>query len=405
MSFGLGEFTIKLRNSFGSLLLAVLLFSGCDARQKDAQEQSSVCGKGKASSALNGLFWLMGEPTGANVLCSVQGGEYRSVQVLAPESRDPILLKDISTKQTLLVERFSGSAARSSRATLYAPTADVLMQRGNWPQNVYSVLRVSDSQAIVTGFDFADLRRFNWSNNQSEALIVSEAPLFQPSQLNPILTLRRGEWLATVDSGFDLKRFSAKTVRALVFREAAPETLNEKKLVDSKQNLECQNAFQFLLLSSSSAIVSCNPQYFGAVEGEKVGVFHIELAEQGELVVRALLSRNANEVQKIDLWGLSPSGESVFVGLKRTTVDDYNGTIVQSGWISWRDGAFTSESRFAGPVSALSAGSFVCSCQQDSESCGAGDFLLVDEASVTRTLLRRESTLPFLSFAVDIPPP
>ncbi|MBM3382605.1 MAG: hypothetical protein FJY29_09225 [Betaproteobacteria bacterium] len=386
------------------LLATVLLAPGCDGTQKQKSESSSVCGNAPAPSVLNGLFWLIGEPTGANVLCSVQEGSFRSVQVLAPESRDPILLNDSTTEQKLLVERFSGASARPSRATWFAASGAVIMQRGDWPQNAYSVNRISASQAVVTGFDFADLRRFSWSGAQSEPLALGE-PLLQLNRVNPILTLRRGEWLATLDAGFDLQKFIPRTAKAVVFSEASSGNQKEILLRDSIQNLDCKNAFQFLLVSQSSAVVSCNPQYFGAVEGETVGVFIVELSAQGDVVTRALLSRRANQVQKIDLWGLSPSGERVFVGLKQTKFDDYNGKILESGWIALQSAEFAPETRFAGPISALSTSTFVCACQRDSTSCQEGEFLALNESSGAIARVRPASSLPFLSFATDIPQP
>ncbi|MEN9529291.1 MAG: hypothetical protein RI932_1164 [Pseudomonadota bacterium] len=387
------------------LLSAVVLVSGCGVRGKELGEKSSVCGSGEASSFLDGLFWLNGEPTSANVVCSVQGGQYRTVQILAPDSRDPILLNDRATKQKLLVERFSGSTARPSRATWVDSSGEIVTQRGDWPQNVYSVIRVSASQALVTGFDFADLRRFVWASEQSESLGFTEPLQLQTSDIHPILTLRSGAWMATLDAGFDLQKFLPKTARAFVFQEDIPESRREIMLADTQQRLECKNAYQFLQLSNSRALLSCNPQYFGAVDGEQVGVFSVELSEQGELLVRSLLTRASNQVQKIDLWGVSPSGERAFVGLKQTRYDDYSGKVLESGWLSWRDGAFTPENRFAGPIAVLSSSSFVCSCERDTEICRNGEFLAVDESKGRNVRIPRDSSLPFLSFAVDIPQP
>ncbi|MEY2986551.1 MAG: hypothetical protein RJB13_72, partial [Pseudomonadota bacterium] len=66
------------------------------------------CGSGRVPAQLNGLFWLLGEPASANVLCTVQNSEFLQVLVLEPDSRDPLLFEDELTGRILLIERFSG---------------------------------------------------------------------------------------------------------------------------------------------------------------------------------------------------------------------------------------------------------------------------------------------------------
>lgn len=402
---------LNLFRNISVLILVVLgiattLLVGCENGSNGAGKNESACGTGQFTSEANGLFWILGTPTTANILCSVQSNELKLVQTLNPESRDPLLLHDSATGQTLLVERFSGRTARPTRATWYSSSGEVLTQRGDWPQNVYNVMRISQAHGVVTGFDFADLRKFIWSGSEVSVTGNSESTIQPLGKFNPILTLKNGEWFAAIDGGYDLIKFNAKDAKALVFREGGSAgSVVEKTVSDSSHGMTCKNAFQTVALNNSKAILSCNPQYFGPLAGEFVTLFEVELTAQGNFNARKLLSRVSDDIQRIDLWGINSKADEVFVGFKKTTPDDYQGKVVESGWVSLADGRYAVDNRFQGPVRALASGGFIYACQSNSEACRVGDVAVVDENRSQAKIQSPEFSLPFFSFATSVPAP
>jgi len=404
-------FRLNLFRGFSLLILVLLgiapaLLVGCENGGNGAGKNESACGTGRLASEANGLFWILGTPTTANILCQAQSNEFKLVQTLNPESRDPLLLLDSATGQTLLVERFSGRTARPTRATWYSSSGEELTQRGDWPQNVYSVMRISQGQGVVTGFDFADLRKFVWSGQEDSVTGNTETAMQTLGKFNPILTLKNGGWFAAIDGGYDLIKFSAKDAKAIVFKAGGGDgSAVEKTVSDTNNMLTCKNAFQTVALNNSKAILSCNPQYFGPLAGDVVTLFEVELTARGEFNARTLLSRASDEIQRIDLWGINSKADEVFVGLKKTTSDDYQGKVVESGWVSLADARYAIDNRFHGPVRALASGSLIYACQSNSEACRAGDFAFVDENRSQTKIQSPEFSLPFFSFATSVPAP
>lgn len=399
----------RKRSSFFAIICFIALsvcFVGCNQQDQLSHKSSQICGTGQPFSELDGLFWLLGSPTTGNVLCTSSAGEFKVVQVLDPVSRDPILMQDQQSGQILLVERFSGPAARPSRASFFAPNGTLLFERGDWPQNTYSVLRTSAINGIITGFDFAELRDFSWSSSEI-SMFGSLGDFFKTLQkTNPVFTLKNGDWMALVDGGYDLQTFKALDSRAYLFDSKSPAARpSQIVLNDFLSGKTCKNLFQFMVLTNSSAVISCNPQYFGAVENEILNVFHLELTTEGELKVRNILSKQSSEVQRIDLWGQDSIRSRVFVGLKSTSVDDFQGKLMAAGWLNLSSGQWTPESRFAGPTYALPGGQLLSSCHHETSSCRIGDFALSRPDSADIKIIRPEFSLPFLSFPSSVPAP
>lgn len=387
-----------------SFMIGVLV-QGCIRSSFEAPD-GNVCGAAQSRVDLNGLYWLLGTPTGASTLCSIQDGRFKLVKVLDPESRDPLLMQDALTDQLILIERFSSRFAKPTRASWYSGSSGLLTQHGDWPQNTYSVMRISSSSGIATGFDFAEVRQFNWSETNPAQVGKLNDFSTKISKSNPILTLKNGSWMAVLDGGYDLQSFTPILAKAFVFNTEEKDFIPvEIKIQDVEVGLTCKNAFQSLLQSNSKAIVSCNPQYFGAVDGETLGVFQLELTSSGEVRVRNLISRGSKEIQRIDLWGFDFKINRVFVGLKLTTVDDFNGTLASAGWITVEDAGWKEESRVTGPFRALPSGLFVFACQHESPFCKQGEFVVLDESRSEWSVIRPEFLLPFHSFPTSIPLP
>jgi hypothetical protein len=399
---------------FRSIVLLTLIVFGssallwaCGAPKLKSLSKKTPCGMGAAPAELNGLFWLLGTPTSEHFVCTSQGGQYRIVSTLAPDSRDPLLFNDQSTGQKILVERFSGRLARPSRATFYDAQGNWIAQQGDWPQNVANIHRLSETQGLLVGFDFAELREFQWSSEQLRLNgVLSGAPIMS-GKSNPSLILRRGQWTGLLDGGFDLVQFKSRTaVVNLYVGNNALESPSEFAIVDQDTGVACLNAFQTLKLTASQALVSCNPQYFGPVSGESVAVFFIEIDSSGKVSSRLLLKRNADDIQRIDLLGKNGTQDKVFVALKKTTLDDYEGRVVDAMWLDIETGGVLSDMRAIGSVSPSDvAESLVIVCQFDSSMCRAGEIAIRDADGMELRAYAPQFAVPFLSFAHDVPKP
>lgn len=382
-------------------LLALCLMSSCSLQTR---ESGHLCGSGEAAEALNGLFWLLGEPGQANVLCQVHEKTFQQVMVLEPDSQDPILFQDDKTGNVLLVERFSGSAARPSRATWFRSNGAQRSQWGDWPQNTYGVLRLSDTEGLATGFDLAQLNRIQMSGADDSSLGKSFAEPVSFSDFQPIVTLTNGSWLALVDSGFDLTRFEAQTAKAMTVRASDLTSEAPRSVSDPITKQECKNAFQTQLISPSKVVLSCNPQYFGPVANELVSVFEVELLSTGELKFHSLFAADGRDIQKVDLLGVSGQNE-VLMATMQTTPDDYKGRFVQVGFLSLTDAQFVEFSAARGPVALTQAGRRVFYCQEASERCEQGEFYVAGTPQGGGSSVNPNFTRPFLSFAARIPSP
>lgn len=391
--------------SFGFLgtLLSLFLMASCSS-QLDTRESGQLCGSGEPPEGMNGVFWLLGEPGQANVLCHVHEKKFKQVEVLDPDSQDPILFQDDKTGYVLLVERFSGSAARPSRATWFQPDGIQLSQSGDWPQNTYGVLRLSDTEGLVTGFDLAQLDRIHVSPTSDTPFGKSIAAPISFPNFQPIVTLTNGSWLALLDSGFDLKSFEAQTAVAMAVRASDFEPVVTMPVVDSLTKHVCKNAFQTQMISPSKVILSCNPQYFGPVANELVSVFEVELLSTGELKFRSLFVADAREIQKVDLLGVSGQNE-VLMATMQTTSDDYKGRFVDVGFLSITDTKFVAFNAARGPVALTRAGGRVFYCQEASELCAQGEFYVADTPLGGVTTVNPNFARPFLSFVTRIPSP
>ena len=362
------------------------------------------CGSGNAPSQLNGLFWLLGEPTSANVLCSVQNSEFKQVYVLEPDSRDPLLFDDELTGRTLLIERFSGQKARLSRATWFSPEGVQLSQFGDWPQNTYAALRLSDDEGLATGFDFGQVRRFLMSRNSDASLGRLSESEMSFSSFNPIVTLHNGSWLALIASGFDLKTFSANEAQVMRVSDGSLHPDGLVSIADATQGVQCKNAFQTLQLSNAQVILSCNPQYFGPDAKEVVAVFDVELMSNGELKIRKLHSESGSDVQRIDLLG-QLNRQEVLLGMKVTTTDDYTGKFVRSAIVSPEDLQLRDRDDARGPTTKTKLGNRVTYCVETSLLCKQDEFLLSEMDGSSASNVNPSFSLPFLSFPSRINAP
>lgn len=388
---------------FLAVISLVLCLIACTL-SGESQVNAQQCGSGQAPERLSGLFWLLGEPGKANVLCSVQGNEFRQVYVLEPDSRDPLLLEDKLTQRILLIERFSGSAARPSRATWFSPAGEQLSQSGDWPQNTYAALRLSDSEGLATGFDLAQIQHFLMPRSQDVSLGQLTEKQFLFPNFNPIVTLQNGAWLALISSGFDLLDFSAKEAQVMRVSEGKPHSDGLVSVSDSVTREQCKNAFQTLQISNSKVVLSCNPQYFGPVADELVALFEVELGSDGQLSMRILQSANGSDVQRIDLLGLDDSG-LLFVGVKKTMSDDYNGEFIKSGFLSLTTLQFTTSKDIRGPLFKTASGERVFFCVESSSLCEQGEFFLNETEGESSIRIPTRFTLPFLSFPASIQTP
>lgn len=389
-----------------SILVApvLLLFVLSCTPEGELQTTSQHCGSGGASSRMNGLFWLLGEPSSANVLCSVQNSEFKQVYVLEPDSRDPLLFEDQLTGRVLLVERFSGGQARPSRATWYTPEGVQLAQSGDWPQNTYSALRLSEEEGLATGFDFGQLRYFLMATTAEATLGQFTEKEASFSNFNPIVTLQSGAWLALISSGFDLTSFSAKDAQVMRVSDGGPHSDGLVPVVDSTSFERCKNAFQTLQLSNSHVILSCNPQYFGPEANELVAVFEVELKSDGELSMRKLHSENGAVVQRIDLLG-QPNLKQVSIGMKVTSADDYTGRFVRSAHLSLDDLQLQDFDDARGPTTKTKLGERVVFCTESSRLCKSNEFLVNDDDEAVSLSVNPQFSLPFLSFTTKITAP
>ncbi|NBO37249.1 hypothetical protein EBU99_01565 [bacterium] len=373
------------------------------------------CGRAQSPdlNELNGLLWTAGTPTTANVVCGVRNGQWMVVQTLDPDSRDPILWHDESSNLNLLVERFSGRQARATRVTGWNSEFQMIGQRGDWPKNIYSALRMTHESLAITGFDEGvvegvSLGRENFAS-RTGPIAQSINNTLQDARAHPVLALRSGTWIAALESGYDLVNFKPTQVKAYVSSTVDEGKQTVQEIRDTSSQTTCVNAYQSILLSASNAIVSCNPQYYGPQKGQRLSVFAVELTPQGEIVSRELLSRDGGEVQRIDLWGYSKAQLRVAIALRRTTATDYQGEVFQSGWLNLARNVFEIDSRVRGPVYSLPGkDKITLSCQAKSEFCKEGQFSILKESELLSTTgfikqIDAGEQLPFQAFPQDIP--
>ena len=391
-----------LAGVFGACLM------GC-MREELKPIVSNLCGGSVGSSALDGLSWVAGSPTQPNVLCQVQQSKASIIYALEPESRDPVLFDDPQSSFQLLVERFSGRQSRPSRVTWFSSGGERLGQRGDWPQNVYGISRLSTDNAIVAGFDFGVIQQVGLNLQTFAAPKEKPFSLSAEGPARPVHLLSNDVWLAAIDNGYDLIRFKPEV--AMIFQVSSVNGLERRQATPVKDNRTggtCENAFQAFALTKSSVLLSCNPQYFGPAAGQSVALFEVSLASDGEVLSRELVRLSGTEVQKIEIFGTDNNNEHVFLGYKTTTKEDYNGALLRAGWMNLLSGEWIPEVRFAGPLRQLGQGrGSVVACQFTSSKCQAGRFLHLignspwsPEISSSLALLSPE--LPFLSFAQDI---
>lgn len=383
---------------------------GCAASVGDPQP-TSLCGGVASVSQVEGLTWLAGSPTQANVLCEVRGQRARIALSLEPESRDPLLFREPIQNRNLLLERFSGKQACPSRLTWFSSLGEKIGQRGDWPQNTYGVNLSKNESAFVTGFDGGVIQRVSWRTENFAEPLQPAASIEIPEggKSNPIHTLNNDTWFAVIDNGYDLVRFQPKESKIFLFQDSSsPEKTQVFPVADETSGAKCMNAFQSVALSASDVLLSCNPQYFGPAASNRVAVFHVSLRSGGRIEVREIVHFDGAEIQRIDLWGLDSPKENLFVSYKNTAVNNYEGSIARSGWINLKTLVFKNESRFAGPLHLLgNSTGFVVACQKSLDRCSKGQFLFVegaqpwrDEASLR--VLELNPQLPFLSFPQEI---
>lgn len=370
---------------------------------------SNACGGLAGSPKFEGLTWLAGSPTQANILCGVRQQSVRILMSLDPESRDPLLFRDTQSANHLLVERFSGRQARPSRLTWFAESGDRLGQRGDWPQNVYSISLSAPDAAIITGFDSGVVQQVGWKTESFAQPNSAALNLSDDGSVRPIHVLNRGAWVAVIDNGYDLVRFAAKDARIYSFKLSnGLEQKTSSVIRDAQTGRACLNAFQSFSLSRSRVLLSCNPQYFGPASGQSVSVFDVSLDDAGGTSTRELVHFDGANIQKIDIFGTDPSAEFVFLGYKQTTTSDYAGQIASSGWLNFKTGQWIPETRFAGPVQILAGDKgLVVACLTKTDKCSQGEFLHVSggqpfSADATLEKLPLSPELPFLSFAQDV---
>lgn len=370
---------------------------------------SHPCGQSVGSASVDGFIWLAGSPTQANGLCEIRQQQPRLLLALDPESRDPQLFNDQKSGRSVLVERFSGRQARPSRVTWFSSQGEKLGQRGDWPQNVYGISLTDAGDALVTGFDFGVLQRIQWQGAEFATPSSSELRIDAGTSVHPIHTLSEQNWFAVVDNGYDLTKYTALEAKVFVFRAGTNPVLTKTvELTDPQSGIKCRNAFQTLAISSSEVLVSCNPQYFGPKSGETVAAFKVTLEETGDVSVREMVHFDGNDIQRIDLWGVDVSQQFAFFGYKKTTIDNYEGTVARAGWMKVDDLTWIPEQRFAGPVHWLASGSgSVVACSADSQECSKGQFIYLSSkqpwsspAIIQKLELNPE--LPFLSFAHEL---
>lgn len=398
------------KSVFPLLTLLIFFFTGCSSAERSGN-LGDFCGGATGNARVAGLAWLAGSPTQANGLCSIDSDGKASLSFsLDPESRDPLLFRDNATSVQILVERFAGRQARPSRITWFSGTSEKLGQRGDWPRNVYGINLLSASEAVVTGFDYAEIQIVNWQSNvfASPAALVS--PVSQEVVIHPIQTLFSNDWFAAIDNGYDLVQYAAKESRAFVvdkIKQRQPPVM-DVVIADKLTGGVCLNAFQSLSVSPSSVLLSCNPQYFGAAAGNRVSLFLVELNSEGQISSRELVHFDGDEIQRIDLWGLDETSGKVFLGYKKTAINDFEGVVVQSGWLDLRTGSWLPEARFAGPLQHLANGNgTVVFCQADATHCSKSQFAFIGGSSPTTdasSVIRLElnPSLPFLSFAHEL---
>lgn len=387
-----------------------LFFLLACARQNNAGlRENLLCGDRVENDRLDGLTWLAGSPTQNNILCEVRQQKTRIVQSLEPDSRDPLLFRDSLLGLHILVERFSGRQSRPSRLTWFSADGQRKGQRGDWPENAYGINLAASGEALVAGFDFGVLQKVAWQESQFASPQADPVKLAGGGGVHPVHILSRGDFIAVVDSGFDLSTFKAVDAKVFLKVKSSEKTAFDSfKMTDSNSGLSCLNAFQVMPISTSEVLISCNPQYFGAARGETVALFKIALGESGELTMRALASFDGADVQRIDLLGMSAGGQRAFVAYKNTKIDDYEGKIFKTGWLDLDGGDFLIEERFSGPLKRLSGSNkYAVACSADYGACKRGHFLFVGGAepwdgAAAVELFGLRPELPFLSFAQEL---
>ncbi|NBW82174.1 hypothetical protein EBR21_10525, partial [bacterium] len=297
--------------------------------------------------------------------------------------------------------------------TWFSANGEKSGQRGDWPRNVYGISLLGPSEAVVTGFDDAEIQLVNWQADGFAAPAAPVAALPQEALAHPVQTLAADGWFAVIDNGYDLVRYAAKESRVFVIDKNKQRQPPASEIVvsDPSTGGTCLNAYQSLSISPSEILLSCNPQYFGPASGNRVALFHVELNSEGQIRSRELAHFDGGEIQRIDLWGLDAAAEQVFVGYKKTTAEDYEGVVAKAGWMDLRFGSWKSESRFAGPLHNLANGNgSVVSCVSQSASCSKGQFIFVEgktpfSGNSALTHLDLSPLLPFLSFAQELKSP
>lgn len=401
---------VQLRR-LSAILRVIPLFAGLSACSQRLSENTadSICGGSLPVPEVEGLTWLAGAPTQANVVCEVREQKAKVLLSLDPDSRDPVLFREAQTALHILVERFSGRQARPSRVTWFSAAGQKLGQRGDWLQNVYAIVPFSNAEAIVTGFDASSLQRVSLKSDQFAAPLGEPQIVRESSDSRPIHSLVRNAKVAVIDNGYDLKRFQATVAKLTVSDFASTQPTGKPLAIeDSRTGRQCFNAFQALAVSPFEVVLSCNPQYFGPNNGQTVAVFKVSLSVDGNVDVRELLAFDGVEIQRIDLWGLDDQGAQLFVGLKTTTAENYEGRVARAGWLNLSTAGWIPESRFLGPLFRRPEKNLsIVACSAASERCSPGQFVSVGGGlpwsdNAPSQVLPITPQLPFLSFAQEL---
>jgi hypothetical protein len=118
------------------------------------------------------------------------------------------------------------------------------------------------------------------------------------------------------------------------------------------------------------------------------------------------MSRSADDIQRIDLMGHSGNRKEVFVTLKKTSMDHYEGRVADASWLNVENGNVASDLRAVGAVSPSSQGqSLIFACQVDSEFCRKGEVAVQEASGGEFRNYAPQFAVPFFSFAAEVPVP
>lgn len=352
------------------------------------------CGAGSKAFAAESvadeaIFYLLSNFRDSTTVCALDATTGRTSPrlVMQSGSHDVLLLRQSAgAEDVAVIERYSRTE-RPSRLTL-------LQQRQapsefpNLPVNSYGLLQ-KGSDFIAVGFDRGDLARLPFPPDpsllaQSSPVLVADLPEVD-SSLGGVLSDGAGN-LWAVSAGVDKNKGFIPTLARLhrveLQSSGKASRLESVDLVDAETGRACKNAFQMHPISSSSTLIACNPQFYGARKGEDVLLLLVDVST-GKAKIRQLKGVDGGDVQILFISGAVQLEERIyaFVEERTTGPGNWTGSAVKRSWIRV-DAAGVDEkpvTEFGGEIAFFPRSKRVlssCSVDAGSGRCKAGKWAI-----------------------------